>query len=38
MDIIEVDKIESDEEKFAPEKLIRQDEVEVVLLPFAPGQ
>ncbi|MFW5946643.1 MAG: cupin domain-containing protein [Candidatus Natronoplasma sp.] len=38
MDIIDLDEIEPDEKKFSPERLIQQEEVQVVLLPFAPDQ
>lgn len=37
MDIIDLDSIDSSEE-FRPHKIIQKDEVEVVLLAFAPGQ
>lgn len=38
MEIIDLDEIKPDEEKFSPNRLIQQDEVEVVLLAFSPGQ
>ncbi len=38
MEKINLKGIETNEEKFSPEKVIQKDEVEVVLLPFAPGQ
>jgi len=38
MEIIDLNKIEPKEEKFNPERLIQQEEVQVVLLPFSPGQ
>ncbi|MFO7990760.1 MAG: cupin domain-containing protein [Thermoplasmata archaeon] len=34
----DVNDIESNGEKFQPTKLIRKEDVEVVILPFAPGQ
>ena len=38
MEIIDLNKIEPKEEKFSAERLIQQEEVQVVLLPFTPGQ
>ena len=38
MEKIDLKGIETDEEKFSPERLIQKEEVEVVLLPFAPRQ
>ncbi len=37
MEVIDLEQIKT-EEKFRPHKIIQQDEVEVVILPFAPGQ
>ncbi len=38
MEIIDLNESEPKEENFKPERLIQQEEVQVVLLPFAPGQ
>ncbi len=38
METIDLDEIEADEKNFSPNRLIQQDEVEVVLLAFSPGQ
>jgi len=38
MEIIDLNKIEPKEEKFSAKRLIQQEEVQVVLLPFTPGQ
>jgi len=38
MEMIDLKEVRTKEEKFKPHRLIQQDEVEVVLLPFAPGQ
>jgi len=37
MEIIDLNEIET-KEKFKPHRVIQQDEVQVVLLPFKPGQ
>ncbi|MFW6305247.1 MAG: cupin domain-containing protein [Candidatus Saliniplasma sp.] len=37
MDIIDLNEIEP-KEKFKPHRVIQQDEVQVVILPFKPGQ
>ena len=37
MDIIDINEIKPDE-KFTPHRVIQQDEVQVVILPFKPGQ
>ncbi len=38
MEKIDLDGIEAEEESFSPNRLIQQEEVEVVLLAFSPGQ
>ncbi len=38
MEKIDLNEIETNEENFSPEKVIQQEDVEVVILPFAPGQ
>ena len=38
MEIIDLDEIEPNEVKFSPKRSIQQEEVQVVLLPFTPGQ
>ncbi len=38
MEIIDLKEVEPDEEKFKPNRLIQQEEVQVVLLAFSPGQ
>ncbi|MFW5945500.1 MAG: cupin domain-containing protein [Candidatus Natronoplasma sp.] len=38
MEIINLDEIKLNNEMFSPNRLIQQDEVEVVLLAFSPGQ
>ena len=38
MEVIDLNEIETNEGKFSPNRLIQQDDVQVVLLAFAPGQ
>lgn len=38
MEVIDINEIETNEDKFSPNRLIQQDDVQVVLLAFAPAQ
>lgn len=38
MEIIDLNEVEADGEKFRPRRIIQQEEVQVVILAFGPGQ